>query len=86
KIFECEIGLSRQTEWSTILETSRLLTLNYPDNEFIDPTPTICPNRYCRAKVDGDWVFSDSNHLSPTGSRMLTPEYIKAIKKILLNR
>ena len=86
KIFECEIGLSRQTEWSTILETSRLLTLNYPDNEFIDPTPTICPNRDCRAKVDGDWVFSDMNHLSPTGSRMLTPEYIKAIKKILLNR
>lgn len=86
KIFECEIGLSKQSEWSRIVEISRLATLNYSDNEFVDPTQIVCPELDCRAKIGDEWIYSDMNHLSPTGSRMLTVMYERAIENILARK
>lgn len=83
KIYECEISLAKQLERSRLLKASQIVTANFDNNVFIDTTELICPKLVCRSFRDGRWIYSDSNHLSPTGSKMLTPIYFEAIKEVL---
>ncbi len=83
KIYKCEIGLAEQLERSRLLKASQIITVKFDDNVFIDTTDILCPKLVCRSFRDGKWIYSDSNHLSPTGSKLLTPVYIEAIKEAL---
>ena len=83
KIYECEISLAKQLERSRLLKASQIVTANFDNNVFIDTTELICPKLVCRSFRDGKWIYSDSNHLSPTGSKILTPIYFEAIKEVL---
>jgi hypothetical protein len=83
KIYKCEIGLAEQLERSRLLKASQIVTTKFDNNVFIDTTELLCPKLVCRSFRDGKWIYSDSNHLSPTGSKILTPLYIEAIKEVL---
>jgi hypothetical protein len=83
KIYDCEIGLAKQLERSRLLKATQIMTLKSGKNVFMDPTESVCPKLVCRSFRNGEWIYSDPYHLSPTGSRMLTPLYIEAIKQVL---
>jgi hypothetical protein len=83
KIYDCEIGLAEQLERSRLIKASQIVTSKSDKNVFIDTTDAVCPKLECRSYRNDNWIYSDSNHLSPTGSRMLTPLYIEAIKQVL---
>jgi hypothetical protein len=83
KIYGCEIGLADQLGRSRLLKSSQMITLRSDKNVFIDPTNELCPKLVCRSHRNDSWIYSDGNHLSPTGSKMLTPLYVEAIKQVL---
>ena len=83
KIYLCEIGLDEQLERSRLLGASRIITEKSDKNFFIDTTELVCPKFDCRSRRNGKWIYSDSNHLSPTGSKMLSAAYVEAIKEVL---
>jgi peptidoglycan/LPS O-acetylase OafA/YrhL len=83
QIFECGLDISDQSVRNSLLIKSKALTLSVDENVFIDPTDVVCPMSKCRAKREIGWIFSDFNHLSPTGSKLLTPLYVEAIQKVL---
>jgi peptidoglycan/LPS O-acetylase OafA/YrhL len=83
KIYECEIGLAEQLERSRLIKASQIVTSKSDENVFIDTTDAVCPKLECRSYRNDNWIYSDSNHLSPTGSKMLTPLYVEAIKQVL---
>jgi hypothetical protein len=83
KIYECEIGLAEQPERSRLLKSTQIMTLKSDKNVFMDTTELICPKRVCRSFRDSKWIYSDPYHLSPTGSKMLAPLYVEAIKEVL---
>ena len=83
QIYECGVGISDQSVRNSLLIKSKALTLRVDRNVFIDPSDVVCPESKCRAKREIGWVYSDLNHLSPTGSKLLTPLYVDAIQKVL---
>jgi hypothetical protein len=48
----------------------------------LDPTPFICTSAKCNFASGGVPNYFDSHHLSPTGVRLLTPMFSKAIGEI----
>ena len=83
KIYDCELSLQKQDERSRLLDASKILTMRSSKNTFIDPTELICPKSECQSFSNNRWIYSDMNHLSVNGSRMLTPIFVDAIKKVL---
>ena len=83
KIYECEISLDKQIAWARLVTSTKIATLKYVNNVYIDVTKSICPQGVCRSFRNGRWIYSDLNHLSPTGSKILTPLYNEAIKEVL---
>lgn len=83
KAYDCEIGLKHQAQRDRLIRTTNVLTSHSGKNNFVDPTELICPKRNCRAFRSNGWIYSDANHLSVTGSRLLTPIYKEAIEKVL---
>lgn len=83
KIYDCELSLQKQDERSRLLNASKNLTASQEKNVFVDPTEIICPEADCQSFRNDGWIYSDMNHLSVNGSRMLTPIFIEAIKKVL---
>jgi len=47
----------------------------FPNVTDFDPFPTFCDKLYCRAFVDGRFLYVDSNHLSLTGALLLRDAY-----------
>ena len=83
KIYDCELSLQKQDERSRLLDASKILTTRSSKNAFIDTTELICPKFNCQSFSNNGWIYSDINHLSVNGSRMLTPIFVDAIKKVL---
>jgi peptidoglycan/LPS O-acetylase OafA/YrhL len=65
------------------LNATQKLVSNYERHVFFDPRNTICPNAICAPYVNNKMIFVDVSHLSPTGSKMLAPVYLEAIRKVL---
>jgi len=86
QIYECGVDISDQSVRSSLLIKSKELTLRADYNVFIDPSDVVCPESKCRAKREIGWIYSDLNHLSPTGSKLLTPLYVDAIQKVLATK
>ena len=83
QIYECGVDISDQSVRNSLLIKSKELTLRADNNVFIDPSDVVCPESKCRAKREIGWIYSDLNHLSPTGSKLLIPLYVDAIQKVL---
>ena len=86
QIYECGVDISDQSVRNSLLIKSKELTLRADNNVFIDPSDVVCPESKCRAKREIGWIYSDLNHLSPTGSKLLTPLYVDAIQKVLATK
>ena len=86
QIYECGVDISDQSVRNSLLIKSKALTLRADSNVFIDPSDVVCPESKCRAKREIGWIYSDLNHLSPTGSKLLTPLYVDAIQKVLATK
>jgi hypothetical protein len=86
QIYECGVDILDQSVRNSLLIKSKALTLRVGENVFIDPSDVVCPVSKCRAKREIGWIFSDFNHLSPTGSKLLTPLYVDAIQKVLATK
>ena len=86
KIYDCELSLQKQDERGRLLDASKNLTARQEKNVFVDPTEIICSEADCQSLRNDSWIYSDMNHLSVNGSRMLTPIFIEAIKKVLEQR
>jgi hypothetical protein len=79
----CMRNLDAQTLHLEFINASQKLVSRFEHHAFIDPTDVICPNSRCAPFLKGKMVFVDVSHLSPSGSRLLTPQYSEAIKKVL---
>jgi hypothetical protein len=79
----CWRNYDKQLEHLEFLVETERLTKDFARHHFFDPRLTVCPKESCTPFFDERWIFSDRAHLSPAGSRMLTPIYIDAIKKVL---
>lgn len=47
-----------------------------PDLKVIDPELAICDRDYCRAYLEGQLLYGDNNHLSPSGARWVIKQGI----------
>ena len=54
---------------------------DYPTVKIFDPTKYFCDDVVCRAKINGNVLYSDSNHLSYAGAKLLSNGLIQLIKK-----
>jgi hypothetical protein len=46
----------------------------------LDPLDSFCDRQYCYARIDGDYLYTDNNHLSDVGARRLGPALARLIK------
>ena len=60
--------LERQSEYRSIVAA---VQRERPAVKVFDPLPYLCDDRVCRAMTDDQMLYSDSNHLTLTGSRLL---------------
>ncbi|MFM8948266.1 MAG: SGNH hydrolase domain-containing protein, partial [Acidimicrobiaceae bacterium] len=72
-----------QVKRNYLVSESKKITLAFSGNTFVDPADALCPSSICKSFFEGKWTYSDQKHLSPTGSKMLAPLYIEAIKEVL---
>ena len=79
----CMSNFDRQTVHLDFLIATKKLVSKFDRHRFFDPTYAICPNSKCAPFLNKKMVFADVSHLSPSGSRLLTPLYIDAIKEVL---
>jgi peptidoglycan/LPS O-acetylase OafA/YrhL len=79
----CEGNYDQQLDHLELLFATERLTKDFAQHYFFDPRFTVCPKELCAPFLNGKMVFVDRDHLSPSGSRMLTPIFVDAIKKVL---
>jgi hypothetical protein len=53
---------------------------DFPGIVQVDPMDTFCDRQYCYARIDGDYLYADNNHLSDAGARRLGPVLERVIK------
>ncbi len=83
EIDTCKVPLLDQEKRNYLVSESKKVTLAFAENTFLDPADALCPFSKCQSFFKGKWTYSDQKHLSPTGSKMLTPLYIEAITEVL---
>ena len=85
KNLKCEPSLESQLMRNNTVVESRRTTIQYFDNVFVDPAFAFCEKSECDSFRES-WIYSDIIHLSPTGSKLLTPLYVDAIQKVLATK
>lgn len=85
KNLKCEPSLESQLMRNNFVVESRRTTIQYVDNVFVDPASAFCEKSECDSFRES-WIYSDLLHLSPTGSKLLTPLYVDAIQKVLATK
>ena len=85
KNLKCEPSLESQLMRNNFILDSRRITIQYVDNVFVDPAIAFCEKSECDSFRES-WIYSDLKHLSPTGSKLLTPLYVEAIQKVLATK
>ena len=79
----CLRNFDRQTQHLEFLSSTQKVVSKFDRHVFFDPTSVICPNSKCAPFSSKKMVFVDISHLSPSGSSLVTPLYIEAIKQVL---
>jgi peptidoglycan/LPS O-acetylase OafA/YrhL len=85
KNLKCEPSLESQLMRNNTVVESRRSTIQYVDNVFVDPAFAFCEKSECDYFRES-WIYSDLEHLSPTGSKLLTPLYVEAIQRVLATK
>jgi hypothetical protein len=79
----CWVNYDMQLEHLAFLNSTEQTTKSFKRHYFFDPRFTVCPDGLCAPFLKEKMVFVDRDHLSPSGSRLLTPIYKEAIEKVL---
>jgi len=79
----CRVNYDNQLEHLAFLNSTEQTTMKFKRHYFFDPRFTVCPDGLCAPFLNEKMVFADRDHLSPSGSRLLTPIFREAIKKVL---
>ncbi|QWD62287.1 acyltransferase family protein [Polynucleobacter sp. MWH-UH25E] len=67
----CSVSLVDESERQRIYRSSiKNIQSENPDIKFFDPSTFMCPNGLCGAVIDGKVMFTDTNHLSESGSNI----------------
>ena len=82
----CLFNFDEQFEHMSLLKSTKEVTSQFSNHLFFDPRSIICPDQLCKPFNHGTMVFVDRDHLSHSGSKMLTPVFIEAMKKILARK
>ena len=82
----CLFNFDEQLEHMSLLESTKEVTSQFGNHLFFDPRSIICPDQLCKPFNHGTMVFVDRDHLSHSGSKMLTPVFIEAMKKVLARK
>ncbi|MEI8023473.1 MAG: acyltransferase family protein [Actinomycetota bacterium] len=79
----CLNNFDSQRDHLWLLKSTKEVTSQVSNHLFFDPRPIICPEQLCKPFNNGKMVFVDRDHLSHSGSKLLTPVFIEALTKIL---
>ena len=80
---KCRDNFDVQHSHLLLLKSTKKVTSQFSNQLFFDPRPIICPEQLCKPFQNGKMVFVNRDHLSYSGSRMLTPVFMEALTKIL---
>ena len=79
----CLVNFDAQSVHLSLLESTKEVTSQFSNHLFFDPRPIVCPEEQCKPFNNGTMVFVDRDHLSHSGSKLLTPVFVEAITTIL---
>ena len=79
----CRQNFDQQADHLLLLESTKEVTSKFSNHLFFDPRPIICPKKQCKSFENETMVFVDRDHLSHSGSRLLTPIFIMSLEKVL---
>jgi peptidoglycan/LPS O-acetylase OafA/YrhL len=80
----CELSRSDAFEQrAAAMSVIDSVVLAYPDVVVIDPLVVLCPNSRCPVRKGKDVLYSDRNHLSMAGAKLLTPAFLAAQERLL---
>ena len=65
-----------------IVAAERAVAARHDNVTLFDPLPSLC-GETCPAVVDGDWLYSDTHHLTPAGSMRLRERLTATLKAAL---
>jgi peptidoglycan/LPS O-acetylase OafA/YrhL len=68
---------ARQSGYRSVV---RSVMSAFPGILELDPLDSFCDRQYCYARIDGDYLYTDNNHLSDVGARRLGPALARLIK------
>jgi peptidoglycan/LPS O-acetylase OafA/YrhL len=67
----CSYPLTRELErYANFRKTMANVLSQYPDVNTFDPADILCIDRICKAVIDSRVMYTDSNHLSESGSEL----------------
>ena len=55
-----------------------VLSHYFPDMKIYRPINYLCHNNVCASKIDGNWIYYDTNHLNTYGSRLLLSDMLQS--------
>jgi len=70
----CDINLQtiKSRKYRAVYDRAiKSLKTNIPEMRVYDTFKLLCENNVCKSKINGEWVYHDTNHLSIYGSRLL---------------
>lgn len=68
---------------ATTLALLQRVVAGAPAAQMVDPIDTLCDAAWCPAKLDGQVLFFDYNHLSASGAALLRPQLTAAVARSL---
>jgi hypothetical protein len=75
--------LSFSANRNKIVQDEKKALNGFVNVTFFNPADYLCPNDRCSTSIDGNSVYSDENHLSPYGAKLLAPPIGQVIKQLL---
>ena len=75
--------LSFSANRNKIVQDEKQALNSFINVTFFNPADYLCPNNRCSTSIDGNSVYSDENHLSPYGAKLLAPPIGQVIKQLL---
>jgi peptidoglycan/LPS O-acetylase OafA/YrhL len=82
----CLNNFDSQRDHLWLLRSTKTVTSQFNNHLFFDPRPIICPEQLCKPFNNEKMVFADRDHLSHSGSKLLTPVFMDALTKILARK
>lgn len=70
----------RNADADAIQRSLQVAASRFPNVEFVDLGPRVCPGGLCRAELDGRVTYRDNQHLSGSFAESLAPAMANALR------